>query len=235
MKDYPIQGTVVFVNHEKKYLIIEYDEKGRKKNVNAGTDEKKKGGPQPKHRFQPGDEVSFSLDMGTKSARPAAINVKFLYNTSLDQLINRAKTENKFTGYIKVAEGKYFIKEIDSYLFFPLHLSPWQIPPAGKELNDAVSFMLEHPEKKEKITARLYNNRYIPEFHHAVKAFKNKTTVEADVYKVSPHGIYVKLFGGKISSKFPAEQTPAVTYLLGDRIKVLITYLSPQRIVTVPA
>jgi len=101
-------------------------------------------------------------------------------------------------------------------------------------LNEQVTFSLEDADKKEKITASLFNNVYIPEFNAAVKLSKSKEPVEATVYKVSPHGIYLNVIGDKIQAKLdPAElkEEPKVD----DKLSVVITYLSKSRIVVAPA
>jgi hypothetical protein len=218
------QGNVSFVNHEKKYIIIEYEEKGKKKVVNGNVDEKllKK-----KHAFHIGDTVSFKVGLSGRGDRMVATNIEYLYNTALDVLINKAKTENNFIGYLKVVDDKYFVKEIDSYLFFPLSLSPWQLKPTEAELNEAVTFALENTEKKNKITAKLYNNKYIPEFYTAVKLNKANTPVDAMVYKITPHGIYLNLIEDKIQVKLPFKDGVK----LNDTITVKIVYLSPLKII----
>ena len=141
-------------------------------------------------------------------------------------LINKSYTSNRFIGYLKQVDDKYFVKEIDTYLFFPLPFSTWQIEPTEEELNEQVDFSLENTEKKEKIFASLFNNSYIPEFEQAVKLFKTKTVVEATVYKVMPHGIYINIIGDKIQGKITFEENVAV----GDKINVLITYLGKEKI-----
>ena len=127
-------------------------------------------------------------------------------------------------------DDKYFVKEIDSYLFFPVPLSPWQIKPTENELNEAVTFMLENLENKNKITAKLFNNKYIPEFYTAVKHNKANTTIEATVYKTSPHGIYLNLINDKIQAKLPFKEGIKA----GDKILVKIIYLSPAKIIAEP-
>lgn len=226
-----IKGNVSFVNHEKKYIIIEYMQNGKKKTVNAKTEEK----PQKKtHLFHIGDTVNFNIKISDRGDRMIATNLQFLYNTALDVLINKARTENNFIGYLKIVDDKYFVKEIDSYLFFPLPFSPWQIPATEKELNEAVTFSLENIEKKDKITAKLYNNNYIPEFYTAVKMHRTKTPIEAEVHKIGPHGIYLNLIGDKIQSKLPLPENGVTDLKVGDKIKVLITYLSTSRIIVEP-
>jgi hypothetical protein len=126
-----------------------------------------------------------------------------------------------------VVDDQYFVKEIDSYLFFPVPLSPWQIKPTEAELNEAVTFALENTEKKHKITASLYNNKYIPEFYSAVKLNKAGSPIDAKVYKVTPHGIYLNLVADKIQVKLPFKEGVKT----GDIITVKIAYLSPFKII----
>lgn len=219
-----LTGNVTFVNHEKKYIIIEYEVNGKKKVVNGSIESKllKK-----KHIFHIGDTVNFTVGLSGRGDRMTASDIQFLYNTALDVLINKAKTENNFIGYLKVVDDKYYVKEIDSYLFFPVPLSPWQIKPTEAELNEAVTFALENTEKKEKIIAKLYNNKYIPAFYTAVKLNKANTPVETTVYKVTPHGIYLNLINDKIQVKLPFKEGVQVN----DVIPVKIIYLSPLKII----
>ncbi len=228
-----LQGTVSFVNHEKKTVMIEYDANGKKKAINGPVDDetqgllKKKGIIKKTHHFHIGDVVNFTAGISARGNKMIASNIRYLYNTALDALVNKAKTENRFLGYLKTADNKYFVKEIDSYLFFPVSVSPWQVRPAEDTLNEPVTFMLENLEKKDKITAKLFDNTYIPEFHSALKLHKSQTPVEATVYKVSPHGIYVNVMGDRIQAKLPFKEGIKA----GDIISVKIVYLSPAKII----
>ena len=219
-----LTGNVSFVNHEKQYIIIEYEVNGKKKVVNANIDEKSL---KKKRVFHIGDTLNFTVGLSGRGDRMIATNIEYLYNTALDVLINKSTTENNFIGYLKVVDDKYFVKEIDSYLFFPVPLSPWQIKPTEAELNEAVTFALENIEKKDKITAKLYNNKYIPEFYTAVKLNKAATPIEAKVYKVTPHGIYLNLIEDKIQVKLPFKEGVNV----GDTVSVKIIHLTPFKIV----
>ncbi len=230
-------GKIAFINHEKKYAMIEYEQNGKKKTVKGHIDDKVQKDQKEKnlikktHHFLMGDVVSFKLKTTDKGDRMMASNINFLYNNALDVLINQAATDNRFTGYLKAADDKYFVKEIDSYLFFPVPFSPWQIIPTEDELNEPVTFSLENLEKKDKITASLLNNEYIPEFSTAVKLYKSKSVIEAEVYKVSPYAVYVNVVADKIQAKIPIVKLKEnVSYQPGDKIKVLITYLSKSKI-----
>ena len=237
-----VQGKVSFVNHEKNYVMIEYEVNGKKKTINGLVDDKtqqqliKDKLIKKVHTFHIGDIVNFNAGLSGRGDKMVATNIQFLYNPALDVLINKSKTENNFIGYLKMADDKIYVKEIDSYLFFPIASSPWQIIPTEKELNEAVTFSLENTDNKEKVTAKLFNNNYIPEFYAAVKLHKNKTPVEAEVYRISPHGIYLNIIGDKVQAKIPlsknSDDNSAVKDAkVGDKIKVLITYLSPQKII----
>ena len=226
MSESLLKGNVSFVNHEKKYILIEYEQNGKKKAVNGSIDEKL---VKRSHRFQIGDTINFKIKLSGRGDRMMALDIQYLYNTGLDMLINKARTENNFTGYLKIVDDKYFVKEIDTYLFFPAPFAPWQIRPTEAELNEAVTFALEDLDKKDKITASLYNKKFIPEYYSAVKAFKTKAPVEAVVYKISPHGIYLNLFGEKIQAKLPNDLLNNIK--TGDQLNVLITYLGGSRII----
>jgi hypothetical protein len=227
-----LQGTVSFINHEKGYAMLEYEEKNKKKTVRADISDdfqkkqKEKGLIRKKHHFMMGDVVSFLIKLSDRGDRMVATKLEFLYNNALDGLINKSRISNKFIGYLKVVDDKYFVKEIESYLFFPVPFSPWQIVPDARDLNEQVTFSLENTEKKEKIYASLFNNKYIPEFEQAVKLFKSKAPVEAEVYKVTPLGVYVNVVGDKVSGKLPADESVKV----GDKINVLISFLSKSKI-----
>lgn len=223
-----LTGNVSFVNHDKKYIMIEYEVNGKKKVVNGSVDEKGLG---KKHVFHIGDMVSFTVGLSGRGDRMVADNIQFLYNNAMDVLINKAKTENNFIGYLKVVDDKYFVKEIDSYLFFPVPFSPWQIKPTEAELNEAVTFELLNTENKNKITASLFTEKFIPEYYSAERAFKKQEPVEAQIYKISPHGIYLNIFGDKIQAKLSPKTAKLPANLnVGDKIKVLITYFSKMKI-----
>ena len=224
-----LTGNVSFVNHEKKYIMIEYEVNGKKKVVNGSVDEKHL---KKKHTFHIGDTVSFTVGLSGRGDRMAASNIQFLYNNALDVLINKAKIENNFIGYLKIVDDKYFVKEIDSYLFFPVPFSAWQINPTEAELNEAVTFELENLENKNKITASLFTQKFIPEYYSAERAFKKQELVETEVYKISPHGIYLNVFADKVQAKLSVNAPGIAKEIkVGDKVNVRITYFSKMKIV----
>ena len=229
------EGKISFINHDKKYAMIDYEEANKKKTVRADIDDKKQKELKEKklikktHHFMVGDVVSFQVKLSDRGDRMMATSVEFLYNNTLDVLINKSLLTNKFIGYLKMVDDKYFVKEIDSYLFFPVPFSPWQIIPEELDLNEQVFFSLENIERKEKIFASLFTNKYIPEFEQAVKLFKTKTALSAEVFKVSPHSIYLNVIGNKIQAKIDFEEGLIVVY----KIELLISYLGKNKIAVV--
>jgi hypothetical protein len=160
-----------------------------------------------------------------------AYNVKFTHNTDIDLLIQRAAIENRFSGYLKIVEDKYFVKEWNSYILFPLQLSPWEKPPVETAANEAISFKLVNPGKRNSIAAELFSHNYIPEFKKALQHFNNKIEIEAVVYKISPHAVYMNLFGDKIQAKLAIADIEKDQVKEGDTIPVLITHFTNTRIV----
>ena len=230
------KGTISFVHHDKQYVTIDYEQNGKKKAINCKTDEKEQIQSKDKkarrpHQFRIGDEVNFQVKLSDRGDKMIAYDIKFLYNTELEKLLNKAKVENRFSGYLKIADDELFVKEWDSYIFFPLKLSKWENPPAESAFNEAISFKLLNLDKPHAIAAELFSHDFIPEYRKALEHFKNKTPIEATVSKVSPFAVYLDLFHGKIQAKIqlPAEGMEDVK--AGDKINVLITYLSSNRIV----
>ena len=226
------EGKITFINHEKEYAMIEYLEGNKKKAVRADIGEKlqkdlkEKNFIRKTHHFMVGDVINFQVKLSPRGDRMIAANPAFLYNTALDVLIDKSRLTNKFTGYLKIADDKYFVKEIESYLFFPVPFSPWQLPPEEEELNEQVIFSLENTDKKEKIYASLFDNKYIPEFKQAMKLHKAKTPSEAEVIRITPHSIYLNVISDKIQAKLPFDESLKI----GDKINVVISHMSKTKI-----
>jgi len=238
MDEPKIRGKISFVNHEKQYATIEYEQNGRKKSVNYKIEPGLPSSSQGKkitkklHKFRIGDEVDFQVRKSDRGDRMIAYDVRFLYNQELEKLISRASVENRFSGYLKMVDDQLFVKEWDSYIFFPLKLSGWENPPAESAFNEAISFKLVNLDKPNAIAAELFSHDFIPEYRKAVEHFKNKKPIEANVTRVSPFGIHLDLFGDqKIEVKIPARENSSREHQVGEKVTVTITYLSTSRIV----
>ena len=231
-----LEGKISFVHHDKHYVTIEYTHNNKKKSINGKVDEgrqlqlKEQKLIKKVHQFHEGDEVYFTLERSARGDKMVAEQIRYRFNNTMGNLVNRARTNNQFTGYLKLVEDKYFVKETGSYHFFPLILSPWEMPPDANKLNEPVLFQLGNLDKPEKLNATLFNHKFIPQFIAAQKHFTNKTAVNAAVYKISPHGIYLNLIGDKLQAKIPAKKEILDTVKEGDKIKVIITYLSSTKI-----
>lgn len=230
------EGVISFVHRDKDYVTIDYIKKGKQKTINGKVDEarqlklKEKKLIKKIHHFHEGDEVYFTIELSGRGDQMVAENIRYRFNNTMGNLINRARSRNQFTGYLKLADEQYFVKEAGSYVFFPLVLSPWELPPDSNKLNEPVLFELNNLDKPEKLSAALIQPNYIPQFVAAQKHFRNKTAINASVYKVSPHGIYLNLIGDKLRAKLQVKKETA-GIKEGDKIKVLVTYISPSKIV----
>ncbi len=243
MNNKSIPGKISFIHHEKNRAVIEYTDNGKKKTIQADISEteqkrlKKLKIIKKIHRFLIGDQVNFVLKKtGSNGSQQYASEIQYQYNTALELLINKAKIENKFLGYIKVTEGQYFIKEIESYLFFPLSISPYEIAPTENEDSEPITFKFENIENTDKLTTSLFNHQYIPEFLTAVQHFKKQTIVEAVVFKISSFGIHVNLVGNKIQGKLAidemlAEEIQNKSIQLNTVIPVKIKHFSATKVV----
>lgn len=241
MTDTPLlEGKISFVHHDKDYVTIGYVQNGKKKSINGKVDEarqlklKEKKLIKKIHKFNEGDEVYFTVERSARGDKMVAEQIQYRYNNALGNLINRAHTDNRFAGYLKWVDEKFFVKETGSYLFFPLMLSPWEIKPDINTLNEPIFFRLENTEHPDKLTATLFQQRFIPEYATAQKYFTGKKIINALVSKTTPHGIYLNVIGDKIQAKIPVtkgvdkKEEPEIK--AGDTVKIIITYLGSTKI-----
>lgn len=235
-----LTGTITFIHHEKDYATIEYLHNGKTKSINGNISEQEQQKLKEKklikktHAFRIGDEVSFVIVPTPRGDKMIADLIEFRFNNAYVNLLHKAATENRFVGYLKKAGDDYFVKETGSYILFPLVLSPWELPPHDSHLNEPTFFKLNNFDKPAGATASLYKSEYIPQYKTALQHFKNKTVTEAKVYKVTPFGIFIQLFNNTIQAKIPFaknKEEKSTDVKTGDTIKVLITYMSPLKIV----
>lgn len=237
MDEKTIMGTITFIHHDKQYATIEYELNDKRKSINGYIDEKTQEKLKAakiikkKHKFHIGDTVSFIIVLSPRGDKMIADHIQFKYNNPLDSLINKAAIENRFVGYLKKVDTRYFVKETGSYVLFPLLLSPWEKAPHEDKLNEPVFFKLENIDKPDKATASMYKSVYIPEYMAAMQHFKNKTIIESTVYKITPHGIFVNVMGEKMQAKIAIDKTKETLVKVGDTIKIRITYLGSSKII----
>jgi hypothetical protein len=223
------KGKISFINYEKLFATIDYTHNNKQKSVNCktyvpGTDKKP-------HHYRLGDVVSFQLKLADRGDKLTAYNVKFLHNEAIDLLIQKSAIENRFSGYFKKVDDLYFVKEWESYILFPLQLSPWENPPAVTAENEAIAFKLANLQKPGSIVAELFSHSYIPEYRMALQHFNNEIDIDAVVSKVSQYGLYLNLFNNKIHAKLPLSAVEKEELKPGDIVSVRITHLTSLRIV----
>ena len=237
-----LMGKITFINHDKNYATIDYLLNGKKKTINGNISEKEQLKLKSEkiikriHQFHVGDEVSFIINLSARGDKMVADCIEFKFNNALDNLINKSAIENRFVGYLKKVADDYFVKETGSYIFFPLKLSPWERKPQESNLNEPYFFKLENTDKPDKATAAPFKSIYIHEYVTAMQCFKNKTPVDATIFKITPHGIFVNILGNKIQAKISLKKTVAepsadTGLKVGNTIKIIITYLSDSKII----
>jgi len=235
------RGKIVSINNDKKRATIDYVNENKIRSIVASIDQSQqnkkidKKSTSKSHRFLIGDQVKFVIKKSS-SNQFFADNLVYEFNNGLDVLINKAKTENRFLGYVKKVEEDYFIKEIDSYFFFPMHISKFEIAPEINENDKPVYFKLTHLENPEKISAALYNHQYIPGFSTAMKQYKKEDPIGAIVERISPHGIFVELVDSKMKAKINRVDSlePLIeneTIKVHAEIQVVIRHMNADRIV----
>ena len=235
------QGIVIQVNHEKHYVSIDYKptDGGKVKNINGQVDTKtqqtlkEEGIIKKLHNFQVGDTVTFITKLSHRGDKMIAGNIQYCYNEALDVILNKAKTKNTFTGYLKIVDNKTYIKEIETYLFFAVAISPWQKPFTERQLTEATTFTLQNMDKKEKAYAVLDQNDYITAYQKTVQLYNKKEPIETPICAINEFGIYVQLYDEKLQAKLPLTALASATEIpkVGDTIKIIITYLSNVKIV----
>jgi hypothetical protein len=223
------KGKISFINYEKLFATIDYTHNNKQKSVNCKT--YVPGSEKKPHHYRLGDVVNFQMKLSDRGDKMTAFNVKFLHNTEIDLLIQKAAIENRFSGYLKKAEDKYFVKEWETYILFPLQISAWENPPAATAENVAIAFKLANLDKPASIAAELFSHSFIPEYRMALQHFTNEIDIDAVVTKISPHAVYLNLFNDKIHAKLPLTAVEKDTLKPGDIVPVRIIHLTANRIV----
>lgn len=235
------RGKVVIVHNKTQKVTIEYVSGNKNKTIGAIVDDTHQQRwidqklIKRAHRFLSGDHVRFVIHKSSAGVFYAD-QVVFEYNHALEVLINKAKTENRFSGYVKIADDQYFIKEIDSYLFIPLALSRFEIPPIPSETGKPVVFKLLHIDKPDRIIAELYNHNYVPGYKLAIKQYKNEEIINATVKRITPFGVFVLLAESQLETKLTIDDHVSESINKGiidldKSIQVKIKHLSGDKIV----
>lgn len=241
MSEKYFRGKITHINNDKQRATIEYVNQNKIKTIQAVIDDKQQEKYvqlkliKKPHRFLIGDNVKFVIKKSSSNIF-FADHVIYEYNNSLEVLIEKARVSNKFLGYIKIVEEKYFIKEIDSYLFFPLQLSRFEINPEISSTEKPVSFKMLNIEKPDKICAELYNHNYIPGYKIAIRQFKNEELIAAVVKKITPYGVFVVLSESQLEAKLSYNENISnkinnQEINLEKTIQVKIKHLTGDRIV----
>ena len=236
-----LEGEISFVQYEKKFVTIDYIHNGKKKQINGSIKEEAQQLLREEklipefHHFREGDQVSFELALSVRGDKMTADRIIFQFNNKLGNLINRSKTNNQFRGYLKMVEENYFIKEVDTYQFFPMRFSPWERRPPANLLNDPFTFQLENTANPDKVYAVLKDRKFVPGYAKALRSFQTKAIVTATVSKIVPHAVYLMLDESGLRVKLPVRAGEEVSEQQGDQVELRITHLGDDKIAVVRA
>lgn len=236
-----IQGTVTFIHHENDYVTLEYTANGKTKTINGliGSAVQQKWIEEKitkkKQHFRIGDVVSFIIVPSARGDKMVADCLTILYNNALTNMLQKAAIDNKFVGYLKMVEDKYFVKETASYISFPLLLSPWEVTPPDSFLNEPVFFQLDNFDNPDKVTASLIKHQFTPAYNKALMHYNKQTPVTATVAAIKQFAVHVLVFG-ELEAKLKVGKDHPLTQSLkeGDKLQLEIDYLSPFKIVVSP-
>lgn len=223
------RGKISFVNYEKHFATIDFLQNNKQKSVNCRTDAADSS-KKPQH-YRLGDEVSFQLRLSDRGDKMAAFNVTYSHNEAISLLMQKAAIENRFSGFLKKIGDRYLVKDCESYIFFPLQLSPWEIPPPETAENEVILFSFLYIEKPNALQAELFTHNYIPAYTKAIWHFEKQMETQATVSKITPHGAYLNLFENAMQAKLNVTEAEKATLKVGDAITVIITHLTPNKIV----
>ncbi len=227
--DQVYRGKISFINYEKQFATIDYLHNTKQKSVNFKTNAPDSG--KKPHQFKLSDSVDFQLRLSDRGDKMTAYNVKFIHNEAVDLLLQKIDKENRFAGYLKIVDGKFFVKEIESYVLFPIQLSKWEKEPVETAANVAISFKLINIDKPNSIAAELFSHNYTAEYKKALQHFEKKMDIDAVVARISPHAVYLNLFGDKMQAKLSVTDEEKETIKEGDIVPVNIVHLTSNRVV----
>lgn len=230
-----LKGQITYINQKNKNATIEYLKGNKMKEVHTNLSDETQaqwleaGLIRKSHHYLIGDEVRFELTLSARGDKQMATAVQYLGNTQLSNLLYKASQQNHFKGYLKQVEDQYFIKEADSYILFPLDLSPWERKPDADQTNELVDFSLTHIDKPARVQAVLKRQVFSKAYREAEKHFQQKKPILATIEKITPHGIYVHFFDGQMKGKVSATEAQVMSRQPGDSLEVEILFLSPKK------
>lgn len=177
---------------------------------------------QNKIRYIVGDLVEFDIEKIEYNGNNflVANNLLFIENSKLNNIINNHYFEKIYVGFLKKYNDKYYVKERESYIQFPvINLSPEFIFP---DENSYVEFLLEGKKERE-MKAVILNLEKSEDF----RLFREKEIHKAVVTDINKDWIYVKVENFNISGRIYIKNRE-ITYEEGEYIFVIYAGVSKK-------
>lgn len=165
---------------------------------------KKKAGLIPYiHNFISGDRVSFNLRSSQRDeGKIEAFDVTFITNERRAILINNFQENGFLEGYIKIFDSEtIFVKDKSTYVYVPIVISAWEEnldEVYQQRENTLVRFKLNQVVRPDKLTATLFDAKFVDEYYELKSHFDNQTPVQATITGKNKNGYYVALFNAKV-------------------------------------
>lgn len=180
-----------------------------------------------------GDEVYFKIKPAINGRTGIeACDLRYIRNEKVDELLGLIREQKPLTGYIKKLNSGYYIKDKQTNLFIPLHISFWEV---GLEevyesrINEPVSYIVEKiPRKLKNMKAVLPDRIMSKTYSQLVDLKENKELVSVRISDKTKDGYFGTFLNNAVTCfvlfKSIPENTPELNK--GDFVACWITHIN---------
>lgn len=180
-----------------------------------------------------GDEVYFKIKPAINGRTGIeACDIRYIRNEKVDELLGLIREQKLLTGYIKKLDSGYFIKDKQTYLFIPLHISFWEVALEEvyeSRINEPVSYIVEKIPGKIKNLKAVLTDRIIDSVYYQIGKLRDtKDILTLRITGKNKKGYYAEFTGISASTfiHFDKEEKVPHTLNKGDIVMARIRSLS---------
>jgi len=114
-----------------------------------------------------GDKVVFDVSKSDDGS-PMGVNIQFVNNLNLDSLRKDFEKGSMLKGYLKKVEERYYVKDLDTYMFIPIVVSKYELNASEfyeMRLNELVEYKLIRFTSKNMIWGLLCHRQFSDRFN----------------------------------------------------------------------
>jgi cold shock CspA family protein len=186
------------------------------------------------HRFQIGDEVTFSVRNSTRGYE--AYNLQFIKNQKIETLCNLINEKKELPGFLKKIGNNFFVKDKETYLFIRIKISIWETALDKiyeSRINEPVFYSVSRKhENIHKMHAYLVD-RLFDESYYILQTYKDAgLQTNAIITGKNKNGYFITLLDNRVSAflNFKELENENVNLKKHDKIKVMINDLTDARV-----